>query len=752
MRKSIKLFLFGFIFALAAIFSCGLVFGNIQTASANGGIYVEDGADVEINGGIMNNNSEKALYFKNGNHTVKNLTITGSSNGAIYVEAGNVTIDNCHFENNTNKNGGAIYVGANATLTVLNSTLYYNSSTENGGAIYLAEGATLNMQGTILANNTSTINGGAIYLAKGADVTVDSSEFVYNTSANGAAIATVDDSDAVDFNTISISNSIIANNRTNDESTDENGIILLSDYSVLTMDNTEVKRNESVGGILLQSGLNATSSITNSEFVNNTAAATITGNSVITIDACEINENTNTMAVLLVAQTTLTIKNTTIENNSVNNQDETGGIIFVGSDDSAVLSNLVIEDVSINGNNGAAILAKNTNMTLKGDIIVNGNTSLSGAGMALLDSTINVENGCVISITNNMATAIDENGVNGWGAGILLMETGSGSKTYDFKGAIVKGNSASHCGGGIAIFDMSPASRDIVVKNVTLEGNSAADGAGVVVAQIGLAAYELENVVIKDNNGTNGAGIYHNGRSGLQLTLSGTTKIVDNIATGNGGAIYYNANVDIVYNGVEISGNTAENGGAIYFDYQGDDALTLTGLNISNNTATNGGGLYITNTAAITISNCQFTNNTAIYGGGLYVANDNVTIADCVIDSNTADYGGGIYVNGDTTFAGSTSITNNIAHIIGGGIGINEDVTVTVNNIEIVGNKVLPASMVDEGTVQTVTENAEGNSFIAALTMKEGNGTISLALISVLIVTLLAVVLQKQGILKKIKK
>ena len=103
MGKYVKNLILIMFMLLGAILPCGIVFKG-ESANANSGIYVEENAGLEINGGIMQNNTEKAITITSGTHTIENLTITGSSNGAIAILSGNVTLKNCVFTNNSSPN------------------------------------------------------------------------------------------------------------------------------------------------------------------------------------------------------------------------------------------------------------------------------------------------------------------------------------------------------------------------------------------------------------------------------------------------------------------------------------------------------------------------------------------------------------------------------------------------------------------------------------------------------------------------
>ena len=147
--------------------------------------------------------------------------------------------------------------------------------------------------------------------------------------------------------------------------------------------------------------------------------------------------------------------------------------------------------------------------------------------------------------------------------------------------------------------------------------------------------------------------------------------------------------------GGEISGNTADNGGAICINAGGK--ATVANTKIYDNTASNkGGGVYVGASATVTLTNCAIksckTTSTTSRdgGGGIYSLGTLIvtggTISDCIAGRS----GGGIYAYGGTVkcsdgvafsnceATGSGSVGS------GGGICINSGVTVNVSDCTFV--------------------------------------------------------------------
>ncbi len=123
--------------------------------------------DVSIIGGgaVTINGSGKVQLVKN----YATVSISGlafargysdTSAGAIYNE-GILDVDECSFQYNEGKNGGAIYNRRNATATIANSVFIGNVAQASGGSVYNADELTVTK--SRFTNNDALENGGAIY-------------------------------------------------------------------------------------------------------------------------------------------------------------------------------------------------------------------------------------------------------------------------------------------------------------------------------------------------------------------------------------------------------------------------------------------------------------------------------------------------------------------------------------------------------------------------------------------------------------
>ena len=147
--------------------------------------------------------------------------------------------------------------------------------------------------------------------------------------------------------------------------------------------------------------------------------------------------------------------------------------------------------------------------------------------------------------------------------------------------------------------------------------------------------------------------------------------------------------------GSEISGNTADNGGAICINAGGK--ATIANTKIHDNSASNkGGGVYVGGSAKATLTNCAIKSckttvtTTGNGGGGIFSLGTLIvtggTISDCIAGRS----GGGIYAYGGTAecsggvaFSGCKA-TGSGSVGSGGGICINSGVTVNVSGCTFV--------------------------------------------------------------------
>ena len=189
--------------------------------------------------------------------------------------------------------------------------------------------------------------------------------------------------------------------------------------------------------------------------------------------------------------------------------------------------------------------------------------------------------------------------------------------TIDLNGHTIDRNLSSETSDGHVIYMDIYGSLTIMdtseEKTGTITGGKTTGYGGAIYNDYG--KLYLKDVTISGNTAEYGGAIYGDDEDDVVIYIQEGTKITDNTATVDGGAIYmYNGYLYV--EGGEISGNTAaENGGAIYWASR--DKLCLTGGKIINNTSYHGAGVYVTDWGDI-------------YLGGNIVIKDNLTITRIV--------------------------------------------------------------------------------------------------------------------------
>ena len=171
-----------------------------------------------------------------------------------------------------------------------------------------------------------------------------------------------------------------------------------------------------------------------------------------------------------------------------------------------------------------------------------------------------------------------------------------------------------------------------------------------------------------------GGAIYLNSKS---ASLSGggdetdCAYFIGNSSGSNGGAIALSSStIPMSLSYLEFRGNTAGNGGAIYFKSVG---LTLENVWFTGNTAAQGGAIF--NDGAITLTNVLFSGNSATTSGGAIhnKADRTVTLNgatfyteyDTVNNLGVLNFSGTNYLNASVTGTGTLNVEENAVLIFG---------------------------------------------------------------------------------------
>jgi hypothetical protein len=260
--------------------------------------------------------------------------------------------------------------------------------------------------------------------------------------------------------------------------------------------------------------------------------------------------------------------------------------------------------------------------------------------------------------------------IQGPGAAQLTISGGHASRVFDVTSSqlvtltgltISNGSTASNSGGG-GIFN----SGTLTINVCTIVGSTAYIGGGIC------------------NTGT--------------LTISGSSLTNDHASYYGGGILNRGA---LTLSQCTISGSSSRDfGGGI--DNSG--SLTATGCTISHDTTAlgftvdgeGGGGIYTSGTLAATGCTVSFDSATHGVGGGIDAKSGRTTLTNCTLAGNfaavnVAPYvyvsGGGLYVGGGLTYVTNCTVSgNHVASGVGGGIGVEDGVALSLLNTIVAGN------------------------------------------------------------------
>ncbi len=644
--------------------------------------------NVKIDGNTIETPNTANVDRFGGGMRVNNSTVTGinvdiTNNIATRVGAGrsplgagimldgvaSVTFTDSNISNNINNHslGGGAYVGFDATLTLEGVTMSGNSSDINGGgAIFGTVGSTINL---VNSATTQTVIGG-------------------NDGNNGGAIRV--DGAILNITGDTVMGDILIQNNAADAGV--GGGLYLRAESQVTMDRVTISGNTAStdgGGLYIES------------------LGTVVSGTRVTISG---NTATNNGGGFRVGTpgAVVTLTDSVVSNNTVTN-DYGGGIYNNGT------INLINTDIE-------------ANITLNLDFAVSGDAAGRGAGFFNGPAAvINFDSNSDVRGNHGAgdgAGGFNEGGIinangNTWENNFIDgTTTRNGGGLWNYLGGVANldsvtfQNNATNYnataviqGSGGAIYNSDQAILNITGATV-IQGNLAAAGAGIANASNGsvvnITGTALTNVLIQDNWARADGGGLRNGNELSAFNLSYVT-IQNNIAeTSDGGGI---ANQNGILRGdyVTIHNNAAgyadgHDGGGIYAVNRSD--IIFTNSVISNNAAgDDGGGVFVaTVPVQVVFENSVITGNkTGIdhRTGTTYVdgANTpgNITVLGDVTtassSTHTAADGGGIYgaERANITLINS-SVTDNIAGGVGGGIGVEDDSQLSISGSLISGN------------------------------------------------------------------
>lgn len=546
---------------------------------------------------IMGGDSQDALSSN---------STSGNGGGGIRAWEANLTLTEVVLQNNraTNHGGGLSFTYNDfgrpklTTLSIASSTLTHNEAGINGGALIIGGGATAYLvnsdviSNTARAKSTSGINrygGGGLYVGAGYtplggnllnttvyltqttfsdNLTTDRNNNLISGAAWGGAIH-------LELAVVSISQSTFQENAAEGDF----GGAIYSDNARLTVTASTFTHNR----ILSEGGAIATGSvlftdIRNSTFTNNQAVEeALGGGGAISGRGQESGGFFG-------------ISDSTFTNNSTAGS---GGAVLTGSNSVVVNSEFVNNQA---GSNGGAIAIQRSNMDAPAvirNVTVRGNqATVRGGG---------IHNGQVLYLSDslirdNMAVTADGGGISNYQAYALTITNTD-----------ILSNSAKVNGGGLFDSHLTQGSNNLFpgttrLTDVIVDGNRAdGDGGGLY----SYSTMRIVNSTVSNNRaGASGGGIltysnfqFNSERTQFPVNLALVNVTLSGNQANEGGALYQNGGVTTL-NNVTLAANSAsgatKGGGGIYYDKDiiGDainpNTITLQNTILAGNSANPG--------------------------------------------------------------------------------------------------------------------------------------------------------------------
>jgi len=718
---------------------------NVSNNEAQGPAAHDGGGGIFNNGGILNLGPTSVVS--------NNLASgTAGSGGGILSTNGPLVLDNVMINMNVARRAGGGIEIIDGSLVLTNSELNDNMVVDmaapgNGGGLHVSGMTTMvSIEDTDVKRNKAALEGGGLWNQLGSTMIVLSS-MVSNNEALGAGAA---NGGGGIFNVggpmLIADGTMITNNIASGTSGSGGGILSKADSVIITdaVVNNNIARRAGGGIEIIDGVLVMVDSDLNENFVltaampGNGGGLHVSGMSTMTT-FINVNVMDNVAAQEgggLWNQTgsTMVVESSTITGNDGQGPaaHDGGGGIFNSGGTLLVCDGTILDDNHATGlsGSGGAILSTDGMVTVKNTDITNNVARRAGAGIEIIDGTLNVDSSFVDA---NTITVIPNPG-NGGGLHITGDATVANITNSTFSNNIVgsEGGGLWNNGGVMTI------SNTMVNDNVA-SGDDATNGGGGVFNDGGTLIINM-NTMISNNlaDGTSGSGGGVFSTDGA-VTID-STSIKNNIARRAGGGIeMINGSLDITDS--ELSSNDVViaampgNGGGLHVT----GAMSTINIDnsqvVSNDAASEGGGLW-NSTGTMNVTNTTLTGNRAFGnapdngGGGIFNNGGTLNVSDNTLifanqASGTAGSGGGVFsTDGDVTID-SSSVTTNFARRAGGGIEVVNG-TLTLTSMQLNENVVTVLAAPGNGgglhisgATLTTIEDSEVMNNIAA---QEGGG------------------------------
>ena len=571
------------------------------------------------NSALGENGSAGVLALSSVNSTAKfanctfigNMATTSGGVMSIYSDA-SLFINNCTFSNNSaNKTdktagGGVITAESGATIIISSSDFTQNSAFNGGCVSIIDDSSTFKLSDCTFSKNSADKTagvGGVLTAESGATIIISSSDFTQNSAFNGGCVSIFNDS-----STFIISDSTFSNNN----ATRAGGVINAENGVMISISSSNLTQNSAKsGGCIYCIGIENISVADSNIFEDNTAiyggAFTITS-SELYIDGCNDrvkfvrNSAQHGGALNIISDSIAHIKCTDFEYNRADvncsssdwlfksySRDCRGGAILVRTYTNIFLMDTNFRENSVFGKGGALFSSQFASIEITGDLIVEQNSADNGT-VYITGSKVQLM-GNVSFIDNEQSFFFHYSDIN--------MTT---ENVFHCSG----GRSDNSEGGAITAF----GSKLTVFGSMEIKNNQAIYGGGIKLTNSDVEA--SGELVLQNNSAYKGGAVNaYNSR----IYIKAHAEFQDNKATEEGGAIYAVSSSIEYYSTskfVTFSNNTAELGGAIYFDRTSSQYIIKVKAECKNEE------WYCTNDWMV----LTFAHNSAIEKGGAFYVDD----------------------------------------------------------------------------------------------------------------------------------
>ena len=383
-----------------------------------------------------------------------------------------------------------------------------------------------------------------------------------------------------------------------------------------------------------------------------------------------------------------------------------GGFISVKK--SAALKHIRVTGNQAISDGGGMLIAAVSNFSIYGEdpfetnvyqnIIASNACNGSGGGAFITESDFALSH---IHMVGNWADS----------AGGLYAEGGVSIASGLISNGVINGNIATNQnGGGLSVYDV-----DLVLEDVDITDNDAyaGDGAGIDAegwGSVSIRARQRPIEISGNVGGQRGAAVFHNSEGTLFLGSVSTNMLMlmNNLAWGDGGALYVHSASNVIAGYVYFNNNhSLSNGGAIALRQDSHLQISpFTEIEPSfayNHAEEKGGAIYAASTATSIIDRTAFYDNRAeTDGGALYFSDGGLLVNKSQFVSNTSSNDGGAIALTSMSYARiiqadgpwysytnnyATRFENNVAGSRGGAIDIDVCQNVGISHAAIISNQ-----------------------------------------------------------------